>query len=733
MAEAQSATSFAQVQQEELEVIKNQRLNRGDIREAHEARRLTGLAISGGGIRSASFALGVLQGLNKYNILRRVDYLSTVSGGGYIGSSLTWFNYQNKKKGASWTFPFASDALHSPLNFLRQNGNYLLPSGLSALSLLGVLLRNITLASSVYLAVIVSLFYLFVNLRLFVPQPWMLPFTNGWQPASFFTQAALAMVLVFGITSFLYAWMTWRKLGTEQRGYRGRFWFQRVQGKIILLALAFWVLALLPEINQFVSDKLRGMEYMTTSFPALLGMIGSVYEFFQQQKGNQAGKGAMTEIRILLTSALLIFGIMAVGYKFALDWDQSDMQWLYGLVIAGVVLTGWFVNLNLFGIGRMDRDRLMEAFLPNPQAVNNTRWELATEADVAFFTQVSGPDQWGPYHIINTNAVLVDSPNAKYRGRAGDNFIMSHLYCGGDAVGFHPMEALSDGEMTLATAVSISGAALNPNAANSGQGTTRNRLVSFLLTFFNIRLGFWIQNPAVTGWRKILSDMNRRPNFFYPGFFQGLLGQDLRENVGYLELTDGGHFDNTGLYELIRRRVDTLYFSSAGADPNFTLDDIGSLLVRIQVDFDVTVTFNDELESLMPGSDGESVYAKRFGFSRMGFDRGTIHYPASATEPAKKGTLYIVRATLAKDLPAEIYSYRAQHEEFPNQSTNDQFFDEVQVEAYRELGLRLTAQMCSALSLSSEEITQVSEIFAETAQEETVEGVQEDVEGVPEV
>jgi hypothetical protein len=723
MAKDQSATSFAQVQQDELEVIKSQRLNRGDGRQDDEAKHLTGLAISGGGIRSASFALGVLQGLNKHNILRKVDYLSTVSGGGYIGSSLTWFNYQNKKNGSAWRFPFASDMTNSPLNFIRQNGNYLLPNGLSSLSLLGVLLRNMTLAASVYLAVIVSIFYLCINFELFDEKSWILPFTNAWQPASFFTQAALIMVLVFGITSFLYAWMTWRKLGTEERGYRGRFWFQRAQGKIIFLALAAWVLALLPGIDQFVRAKLHGMEYMTTSVPAMLGMIGSIFEFFQQQKGKRAGKGAMTEIRILLTSVLLIVGIIAIGYKIAIDWDQAETKWLYGVVICGVVLTGWFVNLNLFGIGRMDRDRLMEAFLPNPQAVSNSRWELATEADVTFFTQVSGPDQWGPYHIINSNVVLVDSANAKYRGRAGDNFIMSHLYCGGDATGFYPMAALADGEMTLATAVSISGAALNPNAANSGQGATRNRLVSFLLAFLNIRLGFWIQNPGVSGWRKALSDMNRRPNFFYPGFFQGLLGQELRENVGYLELTDGGHFDNTGLYELIRRRVDTIYYSSAGADPGFTLDDIGSLLVRIQVDFDVTVTFNDELESLMPGSDGDSIYAKRFDFSRMGFSRGTIHYPASGKDPAKTGTLYIVRATLAKDLPTEIYSYRAQHEEFPNQSTNDQFFNEVQVEAYRELGARLTSQMCTALSLSSEEFSEVLNIL---------EGVQKDVEGMEE-
>ena len=101
----------------------------------------------------------------------------------------------------------------------------------------------------------------------------------------------------------------------------------------------------------------------------------------------------------------------------------------------------------------------------------------------------------------------------------------------------------------------------------------------------------------------------------------------------------------------------------------------------------------------MPGSEDDSSYAKRFAFSRMGFDRGVIHYPATETEPEKKGTMYLVRATLVKDLPAQIYSYRAQHDEFPNQSTNDQFFDEAQIEAYRELGFRLTNQMCAALSI----------------------------------
>src|SRR5215467_9815617 len=61
-----------------------------------EGAALTGLALSGGGIRSAVFCLGVLQALAKHDLLKRFDYLSTVSGGGYIGSSLTWFTSRTK-------------------------------------------------------------------------------------------------------------------------------------------------------------------------------------------------------------------------------------------------------------------------------------------------------------------------------------------------------------------------------------------------------------------------------------------------------------------------------------------------------------------------------------------------------------------------------------------------------------------------------------------------------------
>ena len=59
--------------------------------EAGAGTPWSGIGLSGGGIRSATFCLGVLQALTEKDILRRFDYISSVSGGGYIATSLQWW------------------------------------------------------------------------------------------------------------------------------------------------------------------------------------------------------------------------------------------------------------------------------------------------------------------------------------------------------------------------------------------------------------------------------------------------------------------------------------------------------------------------------------------------------------------------------------------------------------------------------------------------------------------
>ena len=106
--------------------------------------KLVGLALSGGGIRSATFSLGVMQRLAKEDLLKYVDYLSTVSGGGYIGGSLTWLlssvakalNNDSVFGTTSTNFPYGVDDPREKrlrekqskiLKHLRLHGKYLIP------------------------------------------------------------------------------------------------------------------------------------------------------------------------------------------------------------------------------------------------------------------------------------------------------------------------------------------------------------------------------------------------------------------------------------------------------------------------------------------------------------------------------------------------------------------------------------------------------------------------------
>jgi hypothetical protein len=241
--------------------------------------------------------------------------------------------------------------------------------------------------------------------------------------------------------------------------------------------------------------------------------------------------------------------------------------------------------------------------------------------------------------------------------------------------------------MVLPTAMAISGAALNAHSGPDGKGMLRTPLVSFLVTLFGAQLGYWAPNPGKPG------QMQQIANYLRPGV-SGLLGYQMNEHAGFLQLSDGGHFENLGLYELVRRKMDLILVSDGGQDGDFTFADLGNAIERVRVDFGVSIHFEDEdytLEGVLPKprEAGSESWAKKFGLAKRGFALAAIMYPDRAT----CGVLIYVKATMIDGLPSDLYAYKAQNPEYPDQSTLDQFFDEDQFEAYRELGYRLVKQM----------------------------------------
>ncbi len=696
-------------------------------------KNLSGLALSGGGIRSAAFGLGVMQGLVTDDVLVKIDYLSTVSGGGFIGSSLTWFLHKENSyeedaadasdngqssgdefslAGSAGTskddFPFGDKKAggrtdnknNKILDFIRQHCNYLLPgNGLDMTSLFAVVTRSMFVSLFVYFTLLTAV--MAILLRTKVITPMAVVCTSGKSicgniQISYLICGAF-IILIFLALSYLYFSLRTRypKIGFSMR-YEWLIKGQKLIGIGWKCVFVLLIIGSLPYTCKFLDRELLD-HVVAGGGSTLFGIIIGFFKFRKDQNPNKSGDSIVTKIFIMVAVFALIYGLGILAYSLG---GVIYNKWccITGLILLSA-LFGIFVNLNYVGLHRMYRDRLMETFLPDSERVVEGKWGPALKADKALLNNMCKDQANRPYHLINTNIVLVDSPNSRYRGRGGDSFILSPLYCGSDATGWREtgnyMTRKTRG-MTLSTAMAISGAAVNPNAGVGGRGITRNKLVSTLMFLLNLRTGYWAPNPNVTKPRPF------PPNFFFPGMRGGVLGTGLSEERRRIELTDGGHFENLGLYELVRRKLSIIIVSDAGADPGFHFADLANAVERVRVDFGAKIRFSDDengLKSILPESELSSkrskddVFAIKYKLAKQGYAIGKIYYHDHNPDSDKPGILFYLKTTLIPGLPSDIYGYKSANKDFPDQSTADQFFDESQFEAYRELGYQITKKM----------------------------------------
>jgi hypothetical protein len=196
-----------------------------------------------------------------------------------------------------------------------------------------------------------------------------------------------------------------------------------------------------------------------------------------------------------------------------------------------------------------------------------------------------------------------------------------------------------------------------------------------------------------------------------------LLGLRSGDNT-FIELSDGGHFENLGLYELIRRRCGFVVVVDGGQDPTSAYEALVSAMTLIredfstEIDFDVRVRSGSDVEPSNPSHvvaravDDE--YPKAAEFARRGYFLGTIRYPKSGTDtrvPMADGPelghfIYLKSAMIpALSLPSR--GYKGANPDFPYESTMDQFFSPEQFEAYRDVGRTIARQMLTDTSLAT--------------------------------
>jgi hypothetical protein len=276
----------------------------------------------------------------------------------------------------------------------------------------------------------------------------------------------------------------------------------------------------------------------------------------------------------------------------------------------------------------------------------------------------------------------VSSHELDWQERKAESFVLSPLYCGSQTTGYQMLpDDFHRGNLTLGQAMAISGAAADPN-----MGYHQSTPVTALMTVFNTRLGWWIENPARPLTKREDPGASRwaaESPSFGGLILKELLGQTDADGY-WIHLSDGGHFENLGAYELIRRRCRYIVISDAGADPGFAFEDLANLIRKCRVDFGIRI----EIDT------GPIHRHSPDNLSRWHCAVGKIHYEDvdGGSEP---GLLVYVKASLNGDESPDLQEYARRDRSFPHQTTADQFFDETQFESYRALGLHVALTVFS--------------------------------------
>ncbi|MFM2356218.1 MAG: hypothetical protein RLZZ528_1954 [Pseudomonadota bacterium] len=507
--------------------------------------------------------------------------------------------------------------------------------------------------------------------------------------------------------------------------YAARRHFERFFGIAITIAIVTAAVGVLPLVAARISPYLAGGPSAVLSL--LAGVGSAVWGHYRTYLSGTSTR--RVTLVLSLGSLLLLYGILISGYLIAQTYvaagregglgapDQSVRAAILCVIVVAAIV-GWFTNLNYLSLHRFYRDRLAEAFMPERATTDVFENRPARHADELKVCgkQKEGADKSkvnlsatkGPYHLINANVILDRSRDEKYRSRGGDSFILSPLYCGSAATGWQRSCDFARGELTLASAMAISGAAANPRSGFAGTGATRNGIVSLAMSVLSLRLGYWVVNPLRH------DTMRRRANHFDPSAGYALPGVGYTEQSRFLELSDGGHFENLGLYELVRRRCGLIIICDGGQDPDSSYSALTYAALRIKEDFGAILKFNVGVggngpapSATKPTSPGDLVpraseteYPRGAEYARRGFFLATVKYAESDVPGPDQAIVIYLKSALIPELGLAAKAYRGSHPDFPYQSTSDQFFDAEQFEAYREVGYRITDQMLRATGYS---------------------------------
>lgn len=548
----------------------------------------------------------------------------------------------------------------------------------------------------------------------------------------------LLILLVLSLCTILYTGLIGRVFYE-----RSREWLSRCNAQVLGWGCAWALASLLAFHARDLIATLRA-EHTLAAIAATGTWLGSLLAVVFGRRPGFASLKLRNRVDLVLNllAGVFVFGLLvltAAGTDWLLDhWPRSAEPveregWLAAVLLAVLAIFSWRIDINKFSLHNLYKNRLVRCYLgasngerrnaqpfvglddlddfdlallgPKVDRRASTQWKEAGRARIDLRAQ-------RPFHLLNTAVNLTQGSNLAWQERKAASFFLSPVACGyflagtqarpgettqraggaacrtaiygvddkdldrpkvvGDANNPDPAKVAGEHGLTLGMAMATSGAAVSPN-----MGYSSNPLRAFVLTMFNVRLGLWTPNPAGQ------LTTSPGPRFGLLALLQELLGLS-NEERNYVYLSDGGHFDNLGLYELVRRRCKLIVAVDATADPDRGFDSLAQSLRMCRVDLGVEITFT-QLDALGINEQGRSA---------RGFVDGIIHYHGADPASPDNGRIVLIKPTMTgdPDEPADLRHYARRNPPFPHQGTADQFFGESQFESYRRLGLHLATQ-----------------------------------------
>jgi hypothetical protein len=549
-----------------------------------------------------------------------------------------------------------------------------------------------------------------------------IPYSN-WRVMTFGPPAAILIMLLAGVVH----------IGLMGSGMTEAYreWWGRLGGLLILFALCWLALFLISIYFPFELGRLLRWErthpslvmsingvpvHVLPAWGVVTWIASTAYGVFfgKSEKTGKWNPDAPWSKKVLamaakLTPYVFILGLLlglSVLASYLANWAKQvggsplvvpselyfDIQvpLMCLIFIASALLVSWRVDINEFSIHYLYRDRLVRCYLGASVEERNAQpFTGFSEEDNFPLSRLRIPlgsvlpQDGRPLPILNTSLNVVRGKELALQTRKARSFALTPSFGGFTRAlpdkrewqaAYAPTKKLASKlpgfkeGITIGTAMAISGAAASPN-----MGSYSDPALGFLMTLFDVRLGWWIGNPRGKGWE------NGSPRLGFACLLQELLGST-NDDSTYVYLSDGGHFENLAIYELVRRRCKLIIASDASCDLEYSFGDLHNAVERCRTDFGVEIVLGD-LQKIAPHASPDDPTTFR---SETHFAVGKIRY--NADSPDEDGTIIYLKPALLESDPCDVLAYANKDASFPHDTTANQWFDEAHFENYRALG-----------------------------------------------